>query len=282
MFHREVYDVEQKYQPQHAEVYKKRTDIVRGLYQPTAEEATLAGVEMKSEDATDGQDAPIGIPDFWVTALKHVGELKSSIQEADEQILKHLIDVRASTKPAPELSFQLDFEFAANEFFENSVLSKTYLMKCCVDPEDPFSFEGPEIYKSVGCEICWKDGKDLTKSGAKKSPMPFFECETFFNFFNPPQLQGGVSEENDQVEVSCDLVNFLTLQCLNFPPRRPSWKPILRSVTTSRSASSPAPSCSTPARPTTISRTTNRSSTRKTRATRRTPKPAITEREPKI
>ena len=30
------------------------------------------------------------------------------------------------------------------------------------DPEDPFNFEGPEIFKCVGCTIDWLPGKNLT------------------------------------------------------------------------------------------------------------------------
>ena len=35
-------------------------------------------------------------------------------------------------------------------------------MKCLPDPEDPFNFEGPEIFKCVGCTIDWLPGKNLT------------------------------------------------------------------------------------------------------------------------
>jgi len=43
--------------------------------------------------------------------------------------------------------FKLYFHFGKNEYFTNEVLTKVYEMKCEVDPEDPFSFEGPEIVK---------------------------------------------------------------------------------------------------------------------------------------
>lgn len=61
------------------------------------------------------------------------------------------------------MSFILDFYFSPNEYFENAVLSKEYLMKCEPDGEMPFTFDGPEIYNSRGCEILWKEGKNLTK-----------------------------------------------------------------------------------------------------------------------
>lgn len=41
----------------------------------------------------------------------------------------------------------LEFHFSPNEYFSNSVLTKEYHMKCVPEKDDPFSFEGPEIYK---------------------------------------------------------------------------------------------------------------------------------------
>lgn len=35
-----------------------------------------------------------GIPDFWLTIFKNVGILSEMVQEHDEPILKHLIDVK--------------------------------------------------------------------------------------------------------------------------------------------------------------------------------------------
>lgn len=44
--------------------------------------------------------------------------------------------------------FVLEFYFEPNEYFTNSVLTKEYIMRCVPEKNDPFSFEGPEIYKS--------------------------------------------------------------------------------------------------------------------------------------
>lgn len=110
--------------------------------------------------------------------------------------------MRAISMPTPELSFVLEFHFGPNEFFTNTVLSKTYLMKCTPDVEDPFSFEGPEIYKSIGCSIEWNVGKNITEKAVKKkdTTMKIFKTDSFFNFFSPPELKEGYSEENDKVE----------------------------------------------------------------------------------
>ena len=207
-FHASVYDLEQKFQGKHDEIYKKRTDIVSGNHQPTDDECKLPGFEMKFDQPAEGQEKCIGIPNFWLTVMKNVNEVRPMIQESDEEVLKHLIDVRAFSKPSPDLSFQLEFHFGPNEFFQNSVLTKTYLMKCCPDVDDPFSFEGPEIYKSIGCEIMWNSGKNVTEKSVKKknSTLRFFKTDSFFNFFNPPELMEGDVEEGDKIEVnySCE------------------------------------------------------------------------------
>jgi nucleosome assembly protein 1-like 1 len=210
-FHRNVYDLEFKFQVKHDEIFKKRADIVNGQYEPSDDECKLSGFELDRNVPNEGEDIPAGIPDFWLTVLKNVNEMRSMIQEHDEPILKHLIDVRAFSKPPPDLSFQLEFQFAPNEFFQNSVLTKTYLMKCSPDDDDPFTFEGPEIYKSIGCEIMWNAGKKVTEKSLKRnSLMKIFKTDSFFNFFSPPEFKGDESDENDAIEVrNCFLFMFL-------------------------------------------------------------------------
>lgn len=211
-FHRAVYDLEQKFQIKHEGIYKKRADITNGSYQPTEDECTLPGCEMKFDEPAEGQEDAKGIPLFWLTVIKNVSELRKMIQEHDEEILKHLIDIRVMSKPSPDMSFFLEFHFTPNDYFQNTVLTKTYLMKCSPDIDDPFSFEGPEIYKSVGCDIVWNPLMDVTLKGVKDPSKPFFTGQSFFNFFNPPELKPVESTENDQIEVS--LNKFL--RSLNF------------------------------------------------------------------
>ena len=78
------------------------------------------------------------------------------------------MDVRAYSKTDPTLSFVLEFHFSPNEFFSDSVLSKEYYLKCSPDTDDPLAFYGPEIYKCIGCQIHWSEGKDLTVRTIKK------------------------------------------------------------------------------------------------------------------
>merc|ERR1712013_497079 len=78
-----------------------------------------------------------------------------------QKIMKFLQDVTISLPPE-NTSFTITFHFAPNQFFTNKELTKEYLMKNTFDPEDPLDFDGPEIYKSKGCKIDWKAGKNTT------------------------------------------------------------------------------------------------------------------------
>lgn len=109
-----------------------------------------------------------GVPEFWLTALRnHVG-ISELINERDAEALKHLTDVRVSYLPedgdktvdeASALGFKLSFHFAENGFFANTVLTKTYIYR------NELGYEGDFVYDhALGCEIKWKEDKDLTKS----------------------------------------------------------------------------------------------------------------------
>ena len=95
------------------------------------------------------------------------------IQEHDEPILEHLKDVSVKFSTEPMVmsalssywlatvctsqtgiysfqGFTLEFHFAENEYFADSVLSKWYEMRSEPDESDPFSFQGPEIVACTG------------------------------------------------------------------------------------------------------------------------------------
>lgn len=93
-------------------------------------------------------DTP-GIPEFWLTIFKNIEPIGVNIQDHDEKILAHLTDITLKQSLEP-LSFTLEFHFAPNDYFTNSVLTKTYELSCEVDSDDPFSFEGIEIKGAKG------------------------------------------------------------------------------------------------------------------------------------
>ncbi|KXJ27047.1 Nucleosome assembly protein 1-like 1 [Exaiptasia diaphana] len=160
-----------------------------------------------------------GIPEFWLTSMKNVDMIAEMIQEHDEPILKHLTEIKVvfvgpdsnvenSQYPLPTpMGFVLEFHFTPNPFFTNTILTKSYKMKCEPDEDDPFSFEGPEIVHTSGCKIDWKKGKNVTQKVVKKKQRhkgrgqtrfinKTVKNDSFFNFFSPPE----VTEEDEDMD----------------------------------------------------------------------------------
>ncbi|KAG0906386.1 hypothetical protein G6F57_008392 [Rhizopus arrhizus] len=198
-FQKEVLALEKKYLELYRPLYNKRAQVVSGQYEPTEEEVAAGAkvdeeeeAEEKTEEDEDVTDEDVmGIPEFWLTALKTHPQIGETITDEDCEALKHLTDIRLSYLEAP--GFKLEFEFSENDYFTNSVLTKTYYYQDNVSG-------GDYVYdRAEGCEINWKEGKDLTvtvetkkqrhkgtnKTRVVKRTVP---AESFFNFFNPPIL----------------------------------------------------------------------------------------------
>lgn len=111
--------------------------------------------EAVNEESNDG----VKMQGYWKTCFKNA---KLIMKECDEPILNHLrqIDIKselkAKEKDQPK-TMTLKLMFEENEFFENSELSCTvhYL-------------HGEEFYKSEGCDIKWKPGKNITTKPKNK------------------------------------------------------------------------------------------------------------------
>lgn len=253
LFHKDVNDLMLKYAPQYEQLFEKRKEIVTAMREPTDEEcdwpsdaeedggdggdgntdsldvpAVLTNVvegEVNPQPANpqpaelpkDGASELKGIPNFWLTVFKNEGTLFDMIEPHDEPILAHLQDVKLVINTSEKEGFSLEFHFEPNEFFTDTVLTKSYTMRYESDPEDPLQYEGPEIVKCSGCEIHWKDGKNVTRkqiekkqkhkgTGVTRTVTRHVDGESFFNFFNPPTIpehtEGSDLELDDDVEVA--------------------------------------------------------------------------------
>ncbi|XP_065940292.1 nucleosome assembly protein 1-like 1 isoform X1 [Magallana gigas] len=233
-FYKEVHELECKYASKYTPLYEKRKTVITGNVEPTDEEcdwpsddekedeqlsvknpaedmknkANVEEKEKEDKDKKEGEDVK-GIPHFWLTVFKNVDMLSEMVQEHDEPILQHLQDVQVKFSDTDSMGFTLEFYFETNDFFTNTVLTKHYSMRSEPDEEDPFSFEGPEIVKCKGCEIDWKKGKNVTVKTIKKKQKhkgrgttrtvtKTVQNDSFFNFFNPPQVPD--DEEGDMDE----------------------------------------------------------------------------------
>merc|ERR1712223_574794 len=216
-FYEEVHKLECKYHEMYLPLYEKRSKITKGEHEPNDDECNwpsddeeddeeLAGdmkdkaklEDEKSKKEATEKDAK-GVPDFWLTIFKNVDMLQEMVQEADEPVLSKLTDITVTFSESP-MGFTLHFFFAPNDYFSNNVLTKEYEMKCEPSEDDPFSFEGPEIFKCKGCTINWKEpGKNLTVKTVKKKQKhkskgnvrtitKQVKNDSFFNFFDPPPI----------------------------------------------------------------------------------------------
>lgn len=199
----EMKELETRYEALYAPFYEKRKNIVQGKVEPTQDEIAKGSkvVEVKEEGEEDKPDAnaPKGIPNFWLTALKNNEVVDEFVFQRDEDCLKFLNDITAKNFDDPNQGFSLTFHFDENPYFTNTELTKTYHLA----EDDEILIE-----KCEGCEIHWKDGQDLTvtikkkkqrqKGGKNTRVVTQSEpCESFFNFFNPPKMP---EEDDDEDE----------------------------------------------------------------------------------
>jgi len=189
-------------------------------------------IQRNPEDSKAEEQKVKGVPEFWLLALKHHEDFSAMITEADEQALKNLTDIRIAAAPehSPE-SFTIEFHFSDNEFFDNKLIKKTYILK-----ENPS--DGEMMYDHVeSTDIIWKPNKNLTvkkvtkqqkKKGAKggrgkqgsrgggptQTVTVEEPTESFFYFFTPESayaVYGGADEDQEEEFDDGGLAEFLEL-----------------------------------------------------------------------
>jgi len=220
-FFTEMQALEEQYLQLYLPLFEKRNAITSGAYEPTDEECKLnirkdealnADMEKLAIKTDSGDAAEVaGIPGFWFKIITNVEMLADMVEENDVPILKHLVDIKVETTTEPS-GFKLHFHFTPNEWFNDTVLTKAYTMKCEVDEEDPFSFEGPEIVRCVGHQIDWKKGKNVTvkvikkkqkhkQRGSVRTITKTVTAPSFFNFFTPPDFPDEEEELDEEVQI---------------------------------------------------------------------------------
>ncbi|CAE6440106.1 unnamed protein product [Rhizoctonia solani] len=220
---REMLELEKKYLHKFTPIFERRKAILLGASEPTPEEMA-AGEAVSEKDDPEGaavakeereeaeknlsaeDKAIIGIPDFWLTALRNHDGLADLITEKDEAALKYLTDIRLVYLSDATPGFKLLFDFAPNPYFENETLEKSYHY------QDELGDTGDYIYdRAVGTEIKWKEEKDLTKAVEIKKQRNKTTNRTrlirrshsvpsFFNFFSPPAQPTPEQIENGEVD----------------------------------------------------------------------------------
>ncbi|KAI3917563.1 hypothetical protein MKW98_021325 [Papaver atlanticum] len=187
--------LEAKYQKLYAPLYNNRFDIFNGVVEVGVSGEAIVDkngdtyIDIAIEEKKDEK----GVPNFWLTAMNTNAVLADEIQERDEGAPKYLKDIKWCRVKNLK-GFKLEFFFDPNPYFKNTVLTKIYDM---VDEDEPI------LDKVIGTEIEWLPGKNLTQKVLKKVPRKGYKntkpitknvkCESFFNFFNPPQVPDNFS-----------------------------------------------------------------------------------------
>ncbi|CAJ1955439.1 unnamed protein product [Sphenostylis stenocarpa] len=202
-FFEERLKLEAKYLKLYEPLYLKRYEIVNGVKK-------VEGVTDEADKATEAN----GVPNFWLTAMKNNETLAKEarnlciyITGRDEGALTYLRDIKWCRIDDPK-GFKLDFFFVTNPYFKNARLTKTYYM---VDDDERV------LEKAIGTEIKWVQERCLTQKLLRKrrrkgsKNVKFLSnrkrCESFFNFFNPPQVpEDDADFDDDDLEKLQNLI----------------------------------------------------------------------------
>ncbi len=239
-FYEELHQLECKYRNFYDPLVEQRAKIINGEYEPTSEESKWTygdDAEEQQEEAledlddiTDSVETKLnlndatnvkGIPLFWLQVFKQTDLLSDMIQEHDEKLIAYLKDIKLYMHDKKPYGYTLEFHFHQNEFFTNAVLTKTYELTCDRDEIDPLSYDGPVMYKSIGCKIDWNEGMDVTfklvkkkqkhkNSGTIRVVTKKEKQDSFFNFFESPTSDGirpSFRKNQQSVEDDLDLSN---------------------------------------------------------------------------
>lgn len=184
----ECHNLELKYVNMSGPIFKMRQEIING------------SSEMLKENSSDGEKRKNGgIPGFWLNVLLNSG-IKKMIEDEDKDVLMHLKDISMKYDASNYGNFILEFHFNSNQYFNNPVLTKEYEVKCCLNPTDPYYFEGPEFVKCTGSIIDWNEGKNVTvktimkENETNQTDMIEVQKQSFFNFFS---TSGQLDQCND-------------------------------------------------------------------------------------
>jgi nucleosome assembly protein 1-like 1 len=164
-FLEELFKLEKKFTTIYGPLYDQRANIISGKHEPNDDEATWA---YNTQLPNLAEPSVNGIDNFWLDILKSSSVILDKIQDHDEPILKHLTDVRCKINDQVPLGYTIEFYFSENDYFTNKVLSKSYELISQRDKDDPFKYENGTLYRSVGCQIDWKEGKNVTVKIIKK------------------------------------------------------------------------------------------------------------------
>lgn len=103
--HQKIHDLQAEFDSKLATFDEKRKLIVSGDYVPTEEESKFEFVDPAFPPPTDAKDK--GIPQFWSIIFHNLDIIAEMVQEEDEPLLNHLVDLRYKIITEPRVSKHL-------------------------------------------------------------------------------------------------------------------------------------------------------------------------------
>jgi nucleosome assembly protein 1-like 1 len=200
-------ELERSFLQRKSALYEARRAISTGEVE-VPDRPPVEGEEEAQAESAEPEEPVKGIPQFWAQVLNAHPQIGGYIVEEDLPALETLTNITC-TYDEEFKSFTLHFHFAENEFFTNTVLTKTYH----VTP-DLLDDKAPSLKSTEGCEIAWKEGKNLcveetvkkqrAKSGRNKGQIRTIKVtkpkQSFFHFFSPQNPEDVEDEEDDEKE----------------------------------------------------------------------------------
>ncbi|OQV22210.1 putative nucleosome assembly protein [Hypsibius exemplaris] len=147
---------------------------------------------------------------FWLETLERCLTTSLMIYPWDREALSYLLDIRCTSSIDPP-AFQLDFVFAHNPFFTNSILTRQFDFQKKHTNSLSSSIEHYQPVSTAGCTVYWLPDQNLTKRSKKAkirddSDEHIITCvkRSFFNFFDPIVTSNSANTEAEQTAFDLD------------------------------------------------------------------------------
>ena len=197
-FKKEHNKLEFKYEKLYRPFYERRQKIIEGEEKPDIEQIRekLAELKINEEEAKAEKENEKGIPEFWYKCLENCQDIM--INEKDKNVLKKLKLIKCT--PEENGNFTLEFFFEPNEYFENEVLKREFILDEDYDikeiKSDEIKWKSDEVNPTI--EIKQKKVKNKRtkqiKTVQKKEKIPSF----FSSFKNMVKKDGDKAKDAEK------------------------------------------------------------------------------------
>ena len=197
-FKKEHNKLEYKYEQLYKPFYERRQKIIEGEEKPDIEQIRekLAELKINEEEAKAEKENEKGIPEFWYKCLENCQDIM--INEKDKNVLKKLKLIKCT--PEENGNFTLEFFFEPNEYFENEVLKREFILDEDYDikeiKSDEIKWKSDEVNPTI--EIKQKKVKNKRtkqiKTVQKKEKIPSF----FSSFKNMVKKDGDKAKDAEK------------------------------------------------------------------------------------